>query len=207
MNIGRNLHSKIYLTVLAVSSALYTHSINAAEWWDSVESQSGFSEFAPPVAFSEYGDNKDKKQWRSGRSFNDEDKARYLPVTSRNPWKPVGSQHYKKSFSSRRPWGNVPDRKPTRNNNMRLHDQRFKQWARQMDSSYQNNNMQSDPFMNYGRPAYPFAGGYGYPGLINNSALITPEIYPGGISNRPGYGVYPAAFNPYSGLSAAPWSW
>ena len=207
MNIVCGFRSTIYLTVLAIVCVLYVPLTNAAEWWDSTESQPGFSGFAPPVAFPEYSDDKDKKEWRSGSSFNVSNKVRYAPVTSRNPWKPVNSLHYKKSFGSRRPWGNVPDRKPTNSNNMKFHDQRFKQWSHRLDSSYRNSMMMSDPLMNYGGSSIPFAGGYGLPGSMYSRPLITPGIYPGSILSPVAYGAYPGGLTPYSGLSARPWGW
>ena len=207
MNSMRNCRSKVYLAVLAIVCVLYVPLINASEWWDSAEAQSGFSGFAPPVDFSEYSDDKGKKQWRSGSSFNESNKVRYLPVTSKNPWKPVNSLHYKKTFGSRRPWGNIPDRKPSKVNNMKFHDQRFKQWSHQLDSSYRNSMMMSDPLTNYAGSSMPFVGGYGLPGSIYNRPLITPGIYPGGLLSPVAYGAYPGALMPYSGLSARPWGW
>ena len=202
MNRKSKCHSILCLTLVAVNCLLYTQLIHATEWPDYSYPQTGFSEFAPPSTFHEYSDNDTKKQWRSGSSFNDANKVRYLPVTTKNPWKPVSSMHYKKSFSSQRPWGNVPDRKPPRVSNMKFHDQRFKQWSRQLDASYLNNIILSDPLGPYGSATLPFNNGYAYPGAIYHNPLITPVMYPRGILPVTRYGVLP-----YTGLSTSPWRW
>ncbi|MDH5473892.1 MAG: hypothetical protein OEY87_08005 [Gammaproteobacteria bacterium] len=209
MNIINKRYSRPLLILVTVNCVLFTQTTKATEWWDSVESQSGFSEFAPPSSLSEYNinNNKGKTQWRSGSSFNDDNKVRYLPVTSKNPWKPVKTSHYKKSFSGQRPWGNVPDKRPGNTSNMKLHDQRFKQWSHQLDSSFQQRLIASDPMASYDRYSFPFVNGYGYPGSIYKSPLITPPIHPGLLANTAGYGLYPGGLYPYTGLSTRPWLW
>jgi hypothetical protein len=207
MNIVNNSCLRKVLILLLVNSGLYIQSVNAAEWRDGFKSKSGFSEFSPPADTSVYRNNGDEKQWGSGRSFNEENKVRYSPVTSKNPWKAVKSSSYKKTFASQRPWGNVPDRKPTNKNNMKLHDQRFKQWSHQNDSSYRNNFVSADPFTAYGRSPLPYSNAYGYPASMYNRSLITPSLYPGSLSNGLGYGGYSGGSYPYTGLLARPRSW
>jgi len=190
--------SKVFVLLL-VNGALCVGSANAAGWQESLETKSSFSEFSPPTSASEYRSNIEEKPWASGRTFNEENKVRYSPVTTKNPWKAVKSTYSKKSFSSQRPWGKIPDRKPTNKNNMKLHDQRFKQWSHQQDSFYRNNA--------YGQSPLPFSGVYGYPGLGRGNPLITPSIYPGSILNNGGYGLYPAGGYPFAGLLSGPRFW
>lgn len=201
MNLTGLYYLKVNCSLLIVTGILCSSSVNATEWWDGTEPQSSFSEFAPPAPFSGESYSKKNKKWRSGSSFNETQKTRYVPVAaSRNPWKPVNSLHYKKSFSNQRPWGNVPDRKPGKTNNMKFHDQRFKQWTHRMDSAYHNNFSRSNPFQEFRYGAFPSVGGYGYPGSIYNSPLITPAIYPGQYLSPFGYRNYP-----YTRLLHRPW--
>lgn len=181
--------------LLAVYCVLSVQAVNAAEWLDSYESKSGFSEFAPPSSFSGYRDDNDEKDWSSGRSFNQEYKVRYSPRVSKNPWKPVKSSSYKKTFGGQRPWGNVPERKP-RNNNMKLHDQRFTQWLNRRDPLLRNHIGRADPLM-----------GHGYPGSIYGSPLITPALYSGSLLDPLRLGGYPGGLYPYSGLSGGRGFW
>ena len=213
MNLRCILHLRTCSSVFIISSIVCASPVTAAEWWNTDGQQSGFSEFAPPVGFSPYSDsnpydeNKENKQWRSGSSFNEDSKVVYVPVTTKNPWKANNTSKFKQSFSGRRPWGNVPERKPPNTSNMKFHDQRFKQWSHQLDLSYKNDLMMSDPLINYGNSSLPFTGGYGLPGSIYNSPLITPALYPIGLLHRTPYGMYPGGFNPYSRLLSMPWSW
>ena len=189
--------SKVFV-LLAVNCVLHVQSVNANEWQDDYVSKPGFSEFSLPSGSTRYQNNIETRQWASGSSFNEENRIRYIPAVSKNPWKPVRSSFYKKTFGAKRPWGNVPDRKPAASN-MKHHDQRFKQWINQQDSSYRNDA--------YAQPALPFSGAYGYPGLGYNSPLITPPIYPGSILSSGGYGLYPGRAHPYTGLFARPGLW
>lgn len=182
-------------TLLAVNCVLSVQPVNAADWQDDFASQSGFSEFAPPAKYSDYGESSSSKQWESGRSFNKENSVRYSPRTSKNPWKPANSSYYKQTFTGQRPWGNVPERKPP-TSNMKFHDQRFKQWLRQRNPLPRNNAGFADPFT-----------AYGYPGSIYGSPLITPSIYSGLIFSPASYGGYPTGLRPYSGLSSRPRFW
>ena len=221
MNIMNDRTLQTCLTLIVVNCISYASHVSANEWWDGGDVQSGFSDFAPPTELHEER-TKYNKNWRSGSSFNQTNKVRYMPVTSRNPWKPVSKMHYKKSFGGQRPWGNVPDRKPPKSNNMKYHDQRFKQWSRKQDAAYHNNfASSSDPFNSFGRSSFPYANGYGFPGAMYSSPLITPSIYPGYISGPRGYGAYPGNYNRYSGnfnryagnfnrfagLTGKPWGW
>lgn len=218
MNTQCKRYMNSYLSILVVCTAVYTQPVSASEWWKSFEQQSGFSEFAPPSLYSENKHQRDDKQWRSGSSFNKQNKQRYAPVmTKKNPWKPVSSMHYKKSFSSQRPWGNVPDRKPTHANNMKFHDQRFKRWSHQQDAYYHDNFRFTNPSMNYAQPSLPFVTNYGFPGSMYNAPLITPGSYSRDnfsrgiltrrMFNAPGYGIQPVAFNPYTASVNRPWNW
>jgi hypothetical protein len=214
MNKSRNGYSSKGFTLLVIFGVLQVQSVNATEWWKSFEVQPGFSGFAPPTSFSGHNNNKvnDKKinkEWRSGSSFNEVNKVRYAPTTikSRNPWKFVKSSHYKKTFNSQRPWGKVPERKPSKTNNMKFHDQKFKQWSHKMDASYHNNFRYSDSPMMHSGSSLPFMNTYRHPGAMYGSPLITPGIYRGGIINPVAYGMYPPVFNPNSGLPNRPWNW
>ena len=206
MNTVNKFYTKKCLALLAINCVLFVTPVNATEWWDSSDQQTGFSGFAPPAEFNRYETQESSKKWRSGSSFNETDKVRYLPVTTKNPWKPVNSMHYKKTFGSQRPWGNVPDRRRLTTNNMKFHDQRFKQWSRTLDASYHNNFNSPDPFNSYSRSTFPFVNGYGFPGSMYSSPLITPSVYPGHILNARSYGAYPGNFYP-AGLSTRPWGW
>jgi len=101
----------------------------------------------------------------------------------------------------------VPERKPPKTNNMKLHDQRFKQWSHKQDSSYHNNFSNSDSSMMYGGRSLPFINNFVNRGSAYGSPLITPGLYRGGFGNPVTYGMNPYAFNPYSGLSNRPWNW
>lgn len=195
MSIVNNKYLKKCFTLLAVNCALSAQIVNATDWQDDFETQSGFSEFAPPAKFSSYGESSDNKQWESGRSFNKENNVRYSPRTSKNPWKPANSSYYKQTFSGQRPWGNVPERKPP-TSNMKFHDQRFKQWLQHRNPVPRTLTGSADPFT-----------AYGYPGSIYGSPLITPSIYSELLFSPVGYGGYPGGGHPYSGLSGRPWLW
>lgn len=199
-------YSRIGLIALSVGTAVFAQSINANEWRDSDDSRAGFSGFAPPSNLS-YRNDDDDKQWGSGRTFNEENKVRYSPKVSKNPWKPIKSSHYKKTFSGQRPWGNVPDRKPSKTTNMKLHDQRFKEWIARRDSYGRGNAMLADPLAGYGRLSPLLDDAYGYPAGLYSSPLLTPAIHPGLLLNTGGYGLYPGALYPYSGLTGRPWIW
>jgi len=194
MKIVNHINTKHLLTLLATCSALYVHQLNAAEWYENFESQAGFSEFAPPSLLTNNQHNKSQKEWRSGSSFNETGKERYVPpAAAKNPWKPVKSFHYKKTFGSNRPWGKVPDRKPGNSNSMKFHDQRFKQWVNQSDSSYHNNFLFMNPSLSHGSPYLLYGNNYGYPGAAYMNPLAATGVYPGGFYpgvNYPG-GMYP----------------
>ncbi|MDH5611072.1 MAG: hypothetical protein OEY66_01265 [Gammaproteobacteria bacterium] len=207
MNIADNSYLNKILILLLVNSGLYLQPVSATEWKEDFVSKSSFSDFSPPSVDPDFRNSVGEKQWGSGRSFNEDNKVRYSPVTTKNPWKAVKSTYSKKTFSGQRPWGNIPDRKPSNKNNMKLHDQRFKQWSHQNDSSYRNNFVSADPFTAYGRSLLPLGGAYGYPGTMHHNPLITPSIYPGLISNGLGYGGYPGGSYPYTGLLSRPRFW
>lgn len=201
MNIVNNRYLKHGLMLLIVNCSFGAQSINATEWQKDSKLKLGFSDFTPPSAsgVAKYKNNFENGRWSSGSSFNEENKVRYSPVASKNPWKPVKSKRYKKTFSAQRPWGNVPDRKSKNKNNMKLYDQRFKQWSHQQNSSYLNNS--------YGQSALPFSGAYGYPELAYNSPRITPWGRPGINVNSARYGLYPGAAYPSAGLFSRPGFW
>ena len=199
MGIVNKNYLRAGIILLVVNSVVCAPSINAAEWQDGFKSKLGFSDFTPPPSTAKYQNKNGEKQWASGSSFNEENKVRYSPVSSKNPWKPVKSVRYKKTFASQRPWGNVPDRKPKNKNSMKFYDQRFKQWSHQQGSFQRNNT--------YGQLGLPFSGAYGYPISGYNNPLITPSIYPGSILGLGGYGVYPGGLNPYAGPFARPNPW
>ena len=185
--------SKVHVLLL-VSCVFSVTSVNANDWQEGYDSKLGFSEFSPPSGTLHFKKNIKDRQWVSGRSFNEQNKVRYSPRVSKNPWKPLRSSFRKETFGGKRPWGNVPDRKPE-SSNMKLHDLRFKKWIEQQDLSYRNNP--------YGRSGQPFSGAYGYPGLGYSNPLITPPIYPGAILNSGRYG----RVTPYTGLFNAPGFW
>ncbi|MDH3343318.1 MAG: hypothetical protein OEM07_06315 [Gammaproteobacteria bacterium] len=179
MNMVKSRQLGKCLVLLAVNCVLYSHAVNANDWQADKAFKPGFSEFSPPSSGSTKFRNKyDSREWESGRSFNEENKVRYAPSASKNPWKPLRTSFSKKTFGGKRPWGNVPDRKPPASN-MKLQDQRFKQWISQRDSSYRNFSAYSDPFSNFG-----------YSSLMYNDPLITPSVYPGSVLGYPG-GRYP----------------
>ncbi|MCK5262974.1 MAG: hypothetical protein KAJ92_04775 [Gammaproteobacteria bacterium] len=179
------------LILLVVNCVLPGQSVNANEWQEDYVPKSGFSDFSPPSVSSRYKDTEDRR-WASGSTFNAENRVRYTPKSSRNPWKPIKSSFSKKTFGSKRPWGNVPDRKPPASN-MKLHDQRFKRWISQRDSSYRNFSALTNPLSNYG-----------YPGSMYNDPLITPSIYPGSVFNGAGY---LGQRYPFTGLPTGPMFW
>ena len=183
MNTINNIGLSKTLILLLVSCVFSVASVNANDWQEGYDSKLGFSEFSPPSGSAQFKKNLKGRQWVSGRSFNEQNKVRYSPRVSKNPWKPIRSSFHKKTFGGKRPWGNVPDRKPEASN-MKLHDQRFKQWIGQRDLSYRNN-------------------AYSYSGLGYSNPLITPPIYPGAILNSGRYG----RVNPYTGLFNAPRFW
>lgn len=194
MNMVNNGGLNKVFVLLLVNCALHIQSVNAKEWQDNYVSKSGFSEFSLPLSSTRYQNNTEARQWGSGSSFNEENRVRYSPAVSKNPWKPVRSSFHKKSFGSKRPWGNVPDRKPAASN-MKLHDQRFKQWINLQGSLYRNDA--------YGQSELPFSDAYGYSGLGYNSPLI----YPRSIFNSGGYGLYPRGSYPDAGLFTRPVLW
>lgn len=193
--------NKVFV-LLAVSSVFSAQLVSASEWRGDVEQQTGFSDFAPPKTFSGFQGSAGGKEWGNGTSFNVENKVRYSPSVSRNPWKPTNSLHYKKSFSSKRPWGNLPEKKP-KNTNMKLHDQRFKQWSHRQDPSFRDRSMLLNTYS---------SSGYGNRNSLYRSPLITPAIHPRQILNPLGYGAYPGLSYPGigypgAGLSPRPWTW
>jgi len=198
MNIENNYYLKVTLSVLISFTSLYAKSLFANEWLSGAEEKNGFSEFAPPAPF----DNKrkeEKYEWRSGSSFKSFNKERYVDSrVSHNPWKPVKRLNKKQTFSGQRPWGNIPERKPGKTNNMRFHDQRFKQWVGRGDALSRNNHPMAEQSFMTNRLMYP--GGYtrghvpgGYVPFVANSPVF--------------YGAYPGAFSPYSIGNNSPWNW
>jgi len=221
MNIETNRNLKASLSILVTLASLFVQPVSANDWMSSLEDKNGFSEFAPPARFKHDQNHKQKNEkfeWRSGTSFKEFNKERYVNSrVARNPWKPVKTYSKKQSFGGQRPWGNVPEKKPGKSTNMRLHDQRFKQWVHQMDSSFNHRAMLSASGLGYRNHLLPFVGNHGYPGSFNNDPLINPVSYtgntlPGGFvpfgSNMPiGYGSYPGLYFPFSGFSNRPGFW
>jgi len=198
MNIENNYYLNVSLSVLIVIASLYAKKLCATEWLNGADEKNGFSEFAPPAPFDNKR-KKDKYEWRSGSSFKSFNKEGYVDSkVSRNPWKPVKKFNKKQTFNGQRPWGNVPERKPGKANNMRFHDQRFKQWVGRSGSLNRNNYLMSDPAFMNNRMMYPdsyrrgsMPGGY-VPFVTNSPAL---------------YGVYPGAMSPYTGMHSSPFNW
>jgi len=194
-----NNYLKISLVILLACSGIYTKSLFANEWANGADDRNGFSEFAPPVPFS-HKDKKHKYEWRSGSSFKAFNKEQYVDSrVARNPWKPVSKFSKKQTFSGQRPWGNIPERKPGKANNMRFHDQRFKQWLSRGDS-LRNNYSYPQPSSGYMENHLMYPGAYsrgyvpgGYVPFVANSPVL--------------YGVYPGAYSPYGGLTNRPWNW
>ena len=193
MDIGMNRYFKKYLSSLVVLCFLFIQPAYATDWVNSLEDKNGFTEFAPPVRFKSNYDheyNKKKFEWRSGSSFKEFNKDRYVNSrVTHNPWKPVKTYGKKRSFNGQRPWGNIPVKKPSIITNMRVHDQRFKKWITQMDVSYPRGQMFAEPRYSYGNDL---------PGGFVPFAVNVPNyngVYPGGY------------YKPYSGLSNRPWVW
>ena len=187
MNIRMNRYFKNYFSSLVVLCFLFIQPAYATDWLKSLEDKNGFTEFAPPVPFKNNHNNKDKIEWRSGSSFKEFNKDRYVNSrVTRNPWKPIKMYSKKRSFNGQRPWGNIPVKKPAKTTNMRIHDQRFKKWINQMDVSYPRGRMFSDR-------------GYSY---VNN---VPGGFVPFGVNSPNFYGSYPGYYKPYSGLSNRPW--
>jgi len=183
---------------------------------------------------------KHKQHWRSGSSFNDMNMFSYskphekhsyenrprarasqsrsnrasVSHANRNPWKPIKTRYGKQSFSSNRPWGKLPEQKPAKRNNMRFHDQRFKQWLNQQNHQ------------NYAFDSLHVPAGFTYSNALYNSSMINPVLFnseaypgyqlPGGFvpfsANSPGFyntgnGYYPVHYYPYSGVNNQPWAW
>ena len=195
-------------TILILSVCFMTLPINANEWWDSYETPPGFSEFAPPSTSKPYSNASDKYKWRSGSSFNTTNEQKYVPaVKARNPWKSPVSKFSRQSFSSFRPWGKVPENRPQRVTSMRFHDQRFIRWSHQVDSSYHNNFLFTNPGSIYDRSSLPFVPDYGFPGSFYNSPLITPGLHSINRYYPVSYGLYPGALQPYSVVPVNGWRW
>ena len=210
MKILNSSPTEKYLVIFSICSLVLAGPVTASDWWSSLESESqaGFSAFSPPSSFTDYSRDKEKIDWRSGSSFNNTSQIRYVPVvTKRNPWKAATSSNIKKSFSSNRPWGKLPERRPVAVNSMRFHDQRFKRWSHQMESSYHDNFYYARPRASYGLADLPFATNYGFPGSVYNSPLITPALYSGGIVDPLRYGIYPSLYRPYAGFPTRTWGW
>ena len=193
MNILTNRYFKTSLNVLVALGSLVIQPAYANDWWKTLEDKNGFSEFSPPVRFTnEHKHNKAKVEWRSGSSFKEFNKDKYVNSrVPRNPWKPVKVYGKKQSFNGQRPWGNVPERKRNTVNNMRFHDQRFKKWISQMDTSYRQNPMFAGSRFTDSRFAY----GNNLPG----------GFVPFGVNNPVGYGAYQNLYYPNSGFSNRPW--
>ena len=189
MNIVNNSGLSKYFVFLAVTCAFHVQLVSANEWQDDYISKSGFSGFNQSSASARYKDDIGNRQWASGSSFNEENRVRYRPATSRNPWKPVNHSFNKKTFGAKRPWGNVPDRKPSVSN-MKFHDQRFKQWINQKDLSSYDLSAYRTPLLNYEQSPLFFPGDYSGFGSIYNNPLM-----------------YPGQRYSYTGLPGRPWNW
>ncbi len=206
MGLASYTYLRKIVLLLSINGFFYAQIINATEWQSGFEPRSGFSGYSSPSDFSRYRDNNEEKPWSNGKSFNDENRVRYSPAISKNPWKPVASPYYKKSFTSQRPWGNVPDRKRTSRNSMQFYDQRFKLWSHQQETS-KYNGAYVGPLTSYGRSPVPYANLYGQPGPIYSNGLIAPSIYPAIISDPLRYGGYTGRSFPNAGLLSGPLFW
>lgn len=179
--------------LLVAIGLLLAQSTYAEGWMYSHDYKNGFSEFAPPSRYDHYETEKykekEKYEWRSGSSFKRVDRERFdNSRLSRNPWRTGDSQYANHSFSSQRPWGAVPESKPDKTTNMRLHDQRFKSWVGRMNDGYQARTYMTGLGLDYGD--------------VYSSPRT--NYLPGGFvpfrSNAPmGYGIYPGYYNPYIG--------
>ncbi len=206
-NSNIRLQNKAILLII-VSLAFIVMPAHANEWMDGYDTPPGFSEFAPPSTYNKNNNSREKFQWRSGSSFKDNVEFKYLPpVKTRNPWKAPKSKYSNKSFSSYRPWGKVPEKRPERITSMRFHDERFKRWSHQVDSSYHNNFSFINVNSMYDRSSLPFITNYGFPGSVYNSPLIRPGLYPMSRLNPYVYSVYPGGLYPYSTVPVNVWSW
>ena len=183
-----------YFIFLTVSCVIQLQSVNANEWQGGHASQSGFPEFNQPSDFARHKSKAGNRQWASGSSFNEENRVRYRTVTSRNPWKPANYSFNKKTFGGKkRPWGNVPDRKPSVSN-MKFHDQRFKQWIKQKSLSSYDLSPYGSSLLNHEQSPLFFPDDYRSVGSIYNNPLIMPLMYPG-------------QRYLYTGLPGRPWNW
>lgn len=176
--------SAVCMTLLIVQSA------DAAEWWKSGEEKNGFSEFAPPAIFSASNHRQEKFEWRSGSTidgFNSERYGKTLDnLISRNPWKPVSKFNKRQPVYGQRPWGNVPQTRLSKNNNMRLHDQQFKHWVRLKEARYK------DGISSSLMPADPLQSMYRYPGGNLPGGFVPFSSYAPGL-----YHMYPVSYQPY----------
>lgn len=206
MGVVSHRYLRNIILLLSINGGLYAQSTVAVEWQGDFEPKSGYSGYTSTSDFSKYRNSDAEKPWSNGRSFNDENKVRYSAATSKNPWKPVNSPYYKKSFGDQRPWGNVPDRKRPNKNSMKFYDQRFKQWSHQRNIAGYN-SASAIPFAPLGRSPIPPANLYGQPGSIYSSPFTAPLIHPGMILNPAGYGGYAGRSYPNAGLLSGPWLW
>lgn len=206
MDLASCTYLRKIVLLLSVNSFFYAQTINATEWQGDFEPRSDFAGYSSSSDHSRYRNNNEEKPWSNGKSFNDGNRVRYSPKISKNPWKPVASPYYKKSFGSQRPWGNIPDRKRTSRNSMQFYDQRFKQWSHQQEAS-KYNSVYASPLTSYGRSPVPYANLYEQPGPIYSNALIAPSIYPAIISDPLRYGGYAGRSLPNAGLLSGPLFW
>lgn len=173
------------MTLLSVQSA------DAAEWWKSAEEKNGFSEFAPPAMFYENNHRQEKFEWRSGVTIDSFKDDRYGKSSgnriSRNPWKPVSKFNRRTSVNGQRPWGNVPQTRPFKNNNMHLHDQRFKHWISLKEEPYK------DRISSSLMPGDPLQSMYRYPGGHLPGGFVPFSSYAPGL-----YNMYPVSYQPYA---------
>ncbi|MES0326897.1 MAG: hypothetical protein ABUK13_01785, partial [Gammaproteobacteria bacterium] len=102
MGIVNKNYLRAGLILFVVNGVFCAESVTAAEWQNDFKAKTGFSDFTPPPGNGKYQNNYEQKQWASGSSFNEDNRVRFSPVISKNPWKPVKSVRYKKTFASQR---------------------------------------------------------------------------------------------------------
>lgn len=172
-----------------------------------------------------YSENYSFSKRRNYHASYNNSKRTNIRHVNRNPWKPIKSRYGKQAFSSNRPWGKLPEQKPLKRNNMRLHDLRFKRWINQQNNNtYQPQAIMAYSAFNYGINPLHVPAGYAYSnsvqnGALINSALINSRPYsnyqsPGGFvpftANNPGYyqfgnGYHPVNYNPYTFANNQAW--
>lgn len=147
-----------------------------------------------------YDHKKHKQIWRSGSSLNEFNVKNYIQSHNakyhedstydykhyakrnnttrhhirRNPWKLPRASAARQSFTSTRPWGKLPERKPVRHNNMKLHDQRFKHWVNKVDDRYNLHPSRQGSANYFNQYQYPGFHRNVYDELVLGQALTTP---------------------------------